>query len=226
MSVSMQHSMLHMHSSCLSIPWGLCPSSSSPLNMFSHVLGKLDTCSKPPIITSAHTIYPQATHSHQPTSTYPCIQPAPTSLMPCTQHLIITAAQPCLALKPPSPHTRNYKLSHQCHAPPHRVNTTCYCLSSQPSLPTMALLYHGLGASRGARCLHMLPFITAHRSNSNRKSRQVLLKKPLGASLVRHEESWVCWENMKPSDWPNAAQAPSFLMPSSTTRNAPNTVLA
>ena len=79
---------------------------------------------------------------HQPTSTCPCIQPAHTSPMSCTQHLIITAAQPCLALQPPSPHTRNQQLSHQCHAPPCRVSTTCCCPSSQPSLPTMALGHH------------------------------------------------------------------------------------
>ena len=88
----------------------------------------------------------------------------------------------------------------------------------------MALLCHGLGLSCGARCLHMLPLITTHRSNLSRKIGQVPLKEPLGASLVKHEESWVCWENMKSSDWPNAAQAPSFLMPSSATHNASNTL--
>ena len=144
--------------------------------------------------------------------------------MPCTQHSIITVAQPCLALKPPSPHTRNQQLSQQCHAPPHRVSTTCCCPSSQPTLPTMALLYHGLGATcGGVRCLHMLPLITTHRSNSSRETEQVPLKEPLGASLVKHEEPWVCWENIKPSDWLNAAQAPSFLMPPLATHNAPNT---
>ena len=61
-------------------------------------------------------------------------------------------------------------------------------------------------------------------SNSSGETGQVPLKEPLGASLVRHEEPWVCWENIKPSDWPNATQAPSFFMPSSTTHNAPNTV--
>ena len=142
---------------------------------------------------SPHSMPTCSTQSncHQPTSTCPCIQPAPTSLIPYTQHLIITIAQPCLTLKPPSPHTRNQQLSHQCHAPPHRVNTTCYCPSSQPSLPTMTLLYHGLEASYGAcgaRCLHMLPLITAHQSNSSGETRQVPLKEPLGASLVRHEE--------------------------------------
>ena len=93
-----------------------------------------------------------------------------------------------------------------------------------PSLPTMALLCHGLGASCGVRCLHMLPLITAYRSNSSRETWQVPLKEHLEASLVRHEEPWVCWENMKPCDWLNAAQAPLFLMPSSTTSKAPNTV--
>jgi len=52
----------------------------------------------------------------------------------------------------------------------------------------MALLYHGLGASCGAKCLHMLPLITAHRSNSTRETRQVPLKECLGASLIRYEE--------------------------------------
>ena len=92
-----------------------------------------------------------------------------------------------------------------------------------PPLPTMALLCHGLGASCGARCLHMLPLIIAHRSNSSREIGQVPLKEPLRASLVKHEEPWVCWENRKPSDWPNVAQAPSFLIPSSATHNAHNT---
>ena len=124
---------------------------------------------------------------HQSTSTCPRIQIASTSLMPCTQHSIITATQPCLTLQPPSPHTRNPQLSHQCHAPPHRVSTTCCYPSSKPSLPTIALLCHGLGALRGAKCLHMLPLITTHRSNSSRKIGLVLLKEPLGASLVRHE---------------------------------------
>ena len=81
---------------------------------------------------------------HQPTSTCPCIQPAYTSPMPCTQHSIITVTQPCLALQPPSPHTRNQQLIHQCHAPPRRVSTTYCCPSSKPYLPTMALLYRGL----------------------------------------------------------------------------------
>ena len=98
---------------------------------------------------SPHSMPTCNTHKncHQPTSTCPYIQPAPTSPMPCTQHLIITAAQPCLAIKPLSPHIRNQQLSHQCHAPPCRVNTTYCCPSSQPSLPTMALLCHGLRAS-------------------------------------------------------------------------------
>ena len=129
---------------------------------------------------------------HQLTSTCLCIQPAPTSPMPCTQHLIITIAQPCLALQPPRPHIRNPQLSHQCHAPPHKVSTTYYYPSSQPSLPTMALLCHGLGASSGARCLHMMRFIIAHKSNSNRETGQVPLKESLGASLIRHEELEVC----------------------------------
>ena len=140
---------------------------------------------------SPHSMPTYSTQSncHQPTSTCPCIQLAPTSPMLCTQHLIITVAQPCLALKPPSPHTRNQQLSQQCHAPPHRVSTTCCCPSSQPTLPTMALLYHGLGATcGGVRCLHMLPLITTHRSNSSRETEQVPLKEPLGASLVKHEE--------------------------------------
>ena len=84
---------------------------------------------------------------HQPISTCPCTQLAPTSPMPCTQHSIIIVAQPCLAFQSPSPHIRNQQPSHQCHAPPHRVSTTYCCPSSKPSLPTMALLYHGLGAS-------------------------------------------------------------------------------
>ena len=113
---------------------------------------------------SSHSMPTCSTQSNcrQPTSTCTCIKPAPTNPMPCTQHLIIVAAQPYLALKPPSPHTRNQQLSHQCHAPPHRVSTTCCCSSSQPSLPTMALVCDGLGASCGARCLQMLPLITAH----------------------------------------------------------------
>ena len=123
-----------------------------------------------------------------PTSTCPCIQPTHTSPMPCTQHLIITAAQPYLALQSPSPRTRNQQLSHQCHAPPCRISTTCCCPSSQPSLPTMALLYHGLKASCGARCLHILPLITTHQSNSSRETGLVPFKEPLEASLVRHEE--------------------------------------
>ena len=142
---------------------------------------------------------------HQPTSTCPCIQPAHTSPIPCTQHSIVIAAQPCLELQPPSPHTRNQQLSHQCHAPPRRFNTTCCYLLSQPPLPTMALLCHGFGASCRARCLHMLPLIIAHLSNSSRETGPVPYKELLGASLVRHEEPWVCCEIMKPSDWPNAA---------------------
>ena len=157
--------MLHMHNPCLSRPWGLCPSSNSPHNMFPHVFGEAW-----PMFNASHQHYSPhnmpicntQSNCHHSTSICPCIQPAPTSPMLCTQHPIITAAQPCLALKPPSPHTRNQQLSHQCHAPPHRVNTTCCCPSSQLSLPIMALLCHGLGASCGARCLHMLPLITAH----------------------------------------------------------------
>ena len=49
--------------------------------------------------------------------------------------------------------------------------------------------------------------------------------KPLGTSLVRIEEPWVCWENMKSSDWPHATQASTFLMPSSAIMNSPNTLL-
>ena len=133
--------------------------------------------------------YSTQSNCHQPTSTCPCIQLAPTSPMLCTQHLIITTAQPCLALKPPSPHIRNQQLNHQCHAPPHRVSTTCYCLSSsKPSLPAMAHFCHSLEASCGARCLHMLPLITTHRSNSSREIGQVPLKEPLEALLVGRKE--------------------------------------
>ena len=81
---------------------------------------------------SPHSMPTCSTQSnyHQPTSTCPCIQLTPTSPMPYTHHLIITVTQPCLTLKPPSPHTRNQQLSHQCHAPPHKVNTTCCYPSS------------------------------------------------------------------------------------------------
>ena len=115
--------------------------------------------------------YSTQNNCHQPTSTCPCIQLAPTSPMLCTQHLIITTAQPCLALKPPSPHTKNQQLSHQCHAPPHWVSTTHYYPSSKSiSAHHGHLLYHGFGTSCRARCFHMLPLITAHRSNSSRET--------------------------------------------------------
>ena len=144
--------------------------------------------------------------------------------MSCTHHSIIIAAHPYFALQPPSPHIRNQQLSHKCHAPPHKASTTCSCPSSKPSLPTRALLCHGLGASCGERCLHMLSLITAHQSNSSRETGLVPLKKPSGASLVRHKEPWVCWKNIKPNDWLNAIQELSFLMLSSATHNTPNTM--
>ena len=75
--------------------------------------GRLGICLRPPHQQySPHSTPTCSTQSkcHQPTSTCPCIQPASTSPMRCTQHLIITTAQPCLALKPPNPHTRNQNL--------------------------------------------------------------------------------------------------------------------
>ena len=135
--------MLHMHNPCLSRPWGLChpPTTHST---YSHTFWKA---------------WPMLMASHQHHSP-----------MPCIHHSIITAAQPYLALQPPSPHIRNKQLSHQCHTPSHRVNTTYCCPSSKPSLPIAALLYQGLGVSYGARCLHMLPLITTYRSNSTRET--------------------------------------------------------
>ena len=102
------------------------------------------TCSHPfqeaqPMLKASHQHY--SPHSmltcstqsncHQPTNICPCIQPAPTSPMPCTQHSIVTATQPCLALQPPSPYIRNQQLSHQCHVPSHKVSTTCCYLLSK-----------------------------------------------------------------------------------------------
>ena len=54
-----------------------------------------------------------------------------TSPMLCTQHLIITATRPYLTLKSLSLRTWNQQLSHQCHAPLHRVSTNYYCPTSK-----------------------------------------------------------------------------------------------
>ena len=144
--------------------------------------------------------------------------------MPYTQHVIIIAIQPYLAHKPPSPYTSNQPICHQCHAPPHRVDTTCYRPSWKPTLPTMALLFHGLEASCGARCLHMLPPHTAHWSNSSKETRYVPFKEPLRALLIWHENLSICWKNINPNGWPNAAQASSFLVPLSATSKVSNIV--
>ena len=180
--------MMHMHNPCFSKPWGLCPSSNSPHNMFPHVLERLGPCPMPPINTTTHTTCLYATHKVIVISPLVLVHAfSQPTLTQCLAHSI-TTAQPYLALQPLSPYTRNQQLSHSCHVPPHRVITTCCCPSSQPSLPTMALIYYGLGASCGARCLHMLSLITVHRFNSSREIGLVPLKEPLGASLVRYKE--------------------------------------
>ena len=97
----------------------------------------------------------------------------------------------------------------------HHQNHLC------PSWPFAMALGHHMEQGASTCCLSSL-IITTHRSNSSRETRLVPFKKSLGASLVRHEEPWVCWENIKPNDWLNATQAPSFLMPSSATHNAYN----
>ena len=138
---------------------------------------------------------------HQPTFTSPpCILLAPTSPMPYTEyHHHNSLTLPCIQLLLP-----NIKIR---LCPP------------QPS-SVMALGHH---VEEGAStcCPHH-----AHHSESNRETKLVPLKEQLGASLDRHEEPLVSWENIEPSDWPDVVQALQFLMPSSATRKAPNNVFS
>ena len=123
-----------MHNPCLNRPWASAHPPTAHTTCSPTILGGLAHAQGLPHQQhNPHNMPTCNTQSNylQPTNTCPYIQLAPTSPMLWTHHLIITATQSYLALKPPNSHTRNQQLSYQCHTPLHRVNTTCCCPSSK-----------------------------------------------------------------------------------------------
>ena len=130
--------------------------------MFHHVLEGLAPC---PSTSNQHhnphsmLICSTSSNYYQPTHTSPCILPTPTSPMPSIAYNHHNSPSlPCTqATKPTHKGTINQATNAMHHpigsAPP------AVAQHQNPSLPTMALLCHGLGASCGVRCLHMLPLI-------------------------------------------------------------------
>ena len=88
-----------MHSPCLSRPWDLCPSSSSPSNMFPHALERLGPYSRPSISIIAHTACPHAAYKVTAISPLALVhafcQPP---LAQCLTHSIQSSQQRNLAL--------------------------------------------------------------------------------------------------------------------------------
>ena len=150
--------MLHMHSPCLNRPWGLCLSFSSLHNMFSHILGMLHPCSRPPIITSTHTACPHAAHK--------VIAISPLALVHAFN-------------QPPLANTLHTTFNHQNNPALPRTQATKSTHKKLATKPPMSCT-----TTQGQQHL-LLPLITAHKSNSNREIRQVPFKETLG---VWHEE--------------------------------------
>ena len=112
-------------------------------------------------------------------------------------------------------HTQsNHQPSPQCHAPSHKFSTTYCCPTSK-----FVSAHHGppLPWPWGIMWSKVPPHAAprhAHHFESSRETGLVPLKKQLRASLDRHEEPLVCWENIESSDRPDVAQALHFHMPS------------
>ena len=127
--------------------------------LFHHVLEGLAPCPSP---SHQHhnphnmPICSTSSNCHQPTHLSPCILPAPTSPMPYTAyHHHSSLALPCTPATRP---THKATISQATIAMHHPIWSAPPAAAPHQnlSLPTMALLCHGLGASCGARCLHML----------------------------------------------------------------------
>ena len=132
--------------------------------LFHHVLEDLALCPSPCPSHQHHSlhsmpIYSISSNYHQPTHTSPSILPAPTSLMPSTTyHHHSSLALSCTQA---TKSTHKAIISQASIAMHHLIGSAPPVAAQRqnPFLPTMALLCHGLGASCGARCLYMLPFI-------------------------------------------------------------------
>ena len=150
-------------SPCLSTSsGGFCPCSSSPHTIVPSRFRRLALCPSPSHQHhSPHSmpIYSISSNYHQPTHTSPCILLAPTSLMPSTTyHHHSSLALSCTQA---TKSTHKAIISQASIAMHHLIGLAPLVAAQHqnPFLPTMALLCHGLGASCGARCLYMLPFI-------------------------------------------------------------------
>ena len=140
---------------------------------------------------TAHTACPSTTPQVITISTLTQVhvfcQYQPTQCL--AQHMIITAAQHCLALKPPSPNTKQ---------PSTKSPMPCTITQGQHHLlllniiePIFAHHGHPLPWPWGIMWRKVPPHIAphdAHHSESNRETELVSLKEQLGASLDRHEE--------------------------------------
>ena len=127
-----------------------------------HVLEGLAPCPSPSHQHhSPHSmpIYSISSNYHQPTHTSLCILPAPTSPMPSTTYH--HHSSPALSCTQATKPTHKATISQATNAMHHLIGLapSATVQYQNPSLPTMALLCHGLGASCGTRCLYMLPFI-------------------------------------------------------------------
>ena len=158
--------MLRAHSAhaspSISTSWGFCPCSSSPHTLVPTRFRRLGPC---PSSSHQHhnphnmPICSTLSNYHQPTHTSLCILPAPTSPMPCTTYH--HHSNPALSYTQATKPTHKATISQATDAMHHLIGLAppVAAQHQNPSLLTMAFLYHGLGASCGARCLHMLPFI-------------------------------------------------------------------
>ena len=100
-----------------------------------------------------------SSHYHQSIHISPCILQALTSPMPCTTYH--HHSSPALSCTQATKPTHKATISQATNAMHHLLGSapSATVQYQNPSLPTMALLCHGLGASCGARCLHMLPLV-------------------------------------------------------------------
>ena len=88
-----------MHSPCLSRPWALSPSSSSPHNMFPHILERFGPCSRPSNSTTTHTAYPYAAHNVTAINPLALVHAfSQPQLAQCLAHNILSSQQPSPAL--------------------------------------------------------------------------------------------------------------------------------
>ena len=144
--------------------------------------------------------------------------------MPCTAyHHHTNPALPCIQATKP---THKATISQATIAMHHPIGSAPPAATQHqnPSLP-----HHGypLPWPYGIMWSKVPPHTVSYHAyhfESNRETELIPLREQLRASLERHEELLVSWENIELSDWPAVVQALQFLMPSSSATKTPNNV--